>query len=268
MDIKMLRYLRNSFYLGRDHILFCYTCHFHRTLSSKRLQYLDNAIIYEDKCIIVVNKPTGILTQSDMDKSDNLLDDIKLYIGQRDEKNNVFLSMIHRLDRPSSGVLVFAKNSKSASRINENFRSRNVDKKYLCVVNGRISDDGSCHHLISKSGVANERVRVYNIGTDTNAQAKSSKNLVEAKLAYHVLGHYIMDGPKSKVYQTLLDVELETGRKHQIRAQLSHIGHPIVGDVKYGASQSFRARDIALHSYSLTIDHPISKEAVSDSVIE
>lgn len=208
-------------------------------------------ILHEDGPLLAVNKPAGMLTQG---VPDGLVPTVeawtKSYLKQRYQKpGNVYLGIPHRLDRPVSGVMVFARNSKAAARLAEQFRDRTVRKEYLCVTEGiptpatmRLAD-----WLIKDA----ERAHV----TVADAQTAGAKT---AELTYEVLA--------TAAGRALVRIELHTGRMHQIRVQLSHRGWPIVGDHQYGASGAFPGIDtgarphpvvIALHAARLEVDHPI-----------
>ena len=206
-----------------------------------------NDILYEDNHLLVVNKHAGDLVQSDPDGTTSLEDEVKAYIKRRDNKPGaVFLGVIHRIDRPVSGVVLFAKTSKALSRMNEMIRRGEISKRYWAVVENRPqSESGELVHYIQRDGKSN-RSYCYNT---PKGDAK------RAVLRYAVLGC-------SDRY-TLVEVELLTGRHHQIRAQLSKIGCPIKGDLKYGAKRSNPNGGISLHSRSMTFIHPVRKESVT-----
>lgn len=204
-------------------------------------------IIYEDNHLLVVNKRCGDLVQPDPSGESALEDQIKAFIKVRDNKpGEVYLGVVHRIDRPVSGVVLFAKSSKALVRLNEMVRLRDVDKRYWAIVENCPSvESRELVHYIARDPKSN-RSRAYDA---PKAQAK------EARLRYTVLG-------ASKHY-TLLEIELFTGRHHQIRAQLSKIGSPIKGDLKYGAKRSNPDGGISLHSRSMTFVHPVRKESVT-----
>ncbi len=205
-----------------------------------------NDIIYEDNHLLVVNKKCGDLVQPDPSGTSALEDQIKAFIKIRDSKpGDVFLGVVHRIDRPVSGVVLFAKTSKALSRMNEKIRLGEVSKRYWAVVESCPSpEQGSLVHHIARDNKQN-RSRAF----DTpKPQSK------EARLNYRVLG-------ASKNY-SLVEVELLTGRHHQIRAQLSKIGCSIKGDLKYGAKRSNPGGGIALHSRTMSFDHPTTKEHI------
>ncbi len=201
-------------------------------------------IIYEDNHLIAVSKLCGELTQPDPQGNEALETAVKEFIKVRDKKpGEVFLGVIHRIDRPVSGVVLFAKSSKALSRMNEQIRLRQVDKRYWAVVErAPIEQESELIHHISRDTKQNK----------SRATTAPKPNSKEAKLRYKALS-------ASKSF-TLLEIELITGRHHQIRAQLSAIGSPIKGDLKYGAKRSNANGGIALHSRSMSFSHPVTKE--------
>ncbi|MFI3319015.1 MAG: RluA family pseudouridine synthase [Rikenellaceae bacterium] len=204
-------------------------------------------IIYEDNHLLVVSKRCGDLVQPDPGGSTALEVEIKEFIRQRDSKGGeVFLGVVHRIDRPVSGLVLFAKSSKALRRMNELIRQRQVDKRYWAVVaSAPKQTEAELRHYIARDNKQN-RSRAYE---SERAGAK------EARLRYKVVA-------QSKSF-TLLEIELLTGRHHQIRAQLSKIGSPIKGDLKYGAPRSNPDGGISLHSRSMTFIHPIRKEELT-----
>ena len=201
-------------------------------------------IIYEDNHILAVNKPAGLLVQGDRSGDDCVLDLMKEYLRIRDAKpGNVFLGLPHRLDRPTSGVVALAKTSKALSRMAAVFRERETEKIYWAVVVSRPrQDEGELTDWLIKDGKNNVSRRV-------KLETPGAK---EARLRYRLLG-------ASERYW-LLEVELITGRHHQIRVQLSGIGCSIKGDLKYGARRSNRDGGIHLHARSLAMRHPVRGE--------
>jgi len=199
-------------------------------------------VLYEDNHLLVVAKPPGIATMGVPAGKLSLLDVAKEYIKEKYNKpGNVYLGIVSRLDAPVTGVLLIARTSKAAARLTEQFRQGTVDKVYWAVVEGTPdSPEGTCVDWVRKD----ERHRKMHIA------AKSHPEAQEARLTYRAL-QTVPSG-------TLLEVRLETGRKHQIRLQLAHRGLPIVGDRKYGAAQSFE-EGIALHSRHLHLQHPVLK---------
>lgn len=201
-------------------------------------------IIYEDNHIIVVEKRPNIPSQSDKTGDMDMLTIIKEYLKEKYNKpGNVYLGLVHRLDRPVGGIMVFAKTSKAASRLSDEVRNKIFKKEYLAVVDGKISPkSGSLEDYLYKD----ER---NNISKVVSGKKKNAKI---AKLDYEVL---IYDEIKDL---SLIKVNLHTGRHHQIRVQLSNFGHSIFGDQKYGTRG--QGKQIALWAYMLEIVHPITKE--------
>lgn len=204
-------------------------------------------VLYEDNHLLVVEKPPGLATVGVGPTDDSLAKHAKRYLKQKYHKpGNVFLGVVSRLDALVSGVVVFARTSKGAARLAEQFRSGAVQKCYWTIVSGQVEpDQGTLVHWLAKDDAA-RRVRVVGEHSATGGVEKSRR----AELRYRVLGR---SGPR-----TLLEIALLTGRKHQIRVQLAERGWPIVGDKKYGSSQPFAA-GIALHSVALSFEHPTTK---------
>ena len=203
-------------------------------------------ILFEDNHIIVVEKTPNIPSQSDKTGDIDMLTLVKQYIKEKYNKpGNVYLGLVHRLDRPVGGIMIFAKTSKAASRLSDEVREKVFKKKYLAVVDGKIEKTkGSLENYLYKD----ER---NNISKVVN---KDKKNAKLAKLDYEVLFY---DEVKNL---SLLKINLHTGRHHQIRVQLSNFGHSIFGDQKYGTRGT--GKQIALWAYELTIMHPITKEEI------
>lgn len=188
--------------------------------------------LYEDNHLIAVFKPAGVLTQGDETGDASLMDEVKKYLKNKYQKpGNVFLGLLHRLDRPVSGIVLFAKTSKGASRLSEQFRNRTIKKTYQAIVIGKPKQkEGVLVNYLSKN-VEEKK---------TSSQAGGQK----AELAFKVL--------KSGDKYSLLELKPETGRFHQIRAQLSLAGWPILGDVKYGAPSPLPNKSIMLCAVSLS----------------
>jgi 23S rRNA pseudouridine1911/1915/1917 synthase len=202
-------------------------------------------ILYEDNHVIVCIKPAGVLSQSDGSGSPDMLTILKKYIKEKYEKpGEVYLGLVHRLDRPVSGVMVFARTSKAASRLSEQIRTRKVEKLYRCVVNGVLEGSGRLENYISKD-------EDKNIVTVIDTEKPGFK---ASYLDYKAIA--------SKGGMTLVEVKLGTGRSHQIRAQMAHSGHPLVGDQKYGQKDN-RCKDIALESFKLSFEHPVKREFIA-----
>lgn len=204
-------------------------------------------VLYEDNHVIIVNKAPGEIVQGDKTGDKPLSDIVKEYLKEKYNKpGNVFCGVTHRLDRPTSGVVVFAKTSKALSRLNDLFREGEVDKTYWAIVKNRPpkEEDRLTHYLIK-----NEK---------TN---KSTAYDTEKPRAKKAVLHYRLIAASQNYY--LLEIDLETGRHHQIRVQLAKIGCPIKGDLKYGADRSNPDGSISLHARSLSFTHPVSKERIS-----
>lgn len=201
-------------------------------------------VIYEDNHIIVVEKQPNIPSQSDKTEDIDMLSIVKQYIKEKYNKpGNVYVGLIHRLDRPVGGIMVFAKTSKAAARLSEQIRNKEFGKEYLAVVDGKVEKEkGTLQDYLYKD-------QRNNISKVVNKEKKNSKF---AELDYEVLKYNEVKD------LTLLTIQLHTGRHHQIRVQLSHFGHSIFGDQKYGTRGS--GKQIALWAYKLKISHPITKE--------
>lgn len=208
-------------------------------------------VLYEDNHLIGVNKPAGWLVQADETGDTPLSEYVKTYIKLRYNKPGaVFLGIIHRLDRPVSGVNLFARTSKGLSRMNELFRQRDIRKTYLAITRKRPEPlMGTLTHYLSKDTEKNV-VQAYEFMSNRAKKDKARK----AILSYEMIGE--------KENLVLLKVALETGRPHQIRAQLSQIGCPILGDAKYDSDYALGDASIALHAYRLEFVHPVKKEPV------
>ncbi len=203
-------------------------------------------ILYEDNHLLAVVKPCGLATMGLPEGEETLLIRAKEYIKAKYAKPGaVYLGVVSRLDVPVSGVVLFARTSKAAARLNEQFRERGAEKTYLALVEGSIFPlEDDCVDRIKED----ERHRkVWITGNDSGKSGK------EARLHYKKL--------RQLGANSLVEVHLETGRKHQIRVQLAHRGFPILGDRKYGARTDF-SHGIALHAWKLTVKHPISGEAI------
>lgn len=210
--------------------------------SIKALQAKD--ILYEDNHLLVVNKPPGILVQGDITGDVPLVDIAKNYLKKTYQKpGKVFLGVVHRLDRPTSGVLVFARTSKALARVNEQFKERITQKTYWAVVEKKpIHPSGTLTHWLIRKPKFNKSF----------AYKKEIPESKKARLDYQVYKTFDR-------YQCLT-INLHTGRHHQIRTQLAAIGIPIKGDLKYGAARSNPNGSIHLHARKLTLIHPTTKE--------
>ena len=203
-------------------------------------------IIYIDNHLIAVTKPAGLLTQPDRNTDESLIDQTRQWIKEKYNKpNNIFLGLVHRLDRNVSGVVLFARTSKAASRLSKQFREGTPKKHYRAIVLGKLKEEQTTlvHYLRKEKSL---RATVFPRETPT---AKRSE------LSYEVIN--------SLEKKSLLEVSLSTGRFHQIRAQMAFIGHPIIGDVKYGAPEPLPNQEIALYAHKLVFSHPISNEEIT-----
>lgn len=203
-------------------------------------------IIYIDNHLIAVTKPAGLLTQPDRNTDESLIDQTRQWIKEKYNKpNNIFLGLVHRLDRNVSGVVLFARTSKAASRLSKQFREGTPKKHYRAIVLGKLKEEHTTlvHYLRKEKSL---RATVFPRETPT---AKRSE------LSYEVIN--------SLEKKSLLEVSLSTGRFHQIRAQMAFIGHPIIGDVKYGAPEPLPNQEIALYAHKLVFSHPVSNEEIT-----
>jgi len=203
-------------------------------------------VIFEDNHLLVLSKPAGLPTMGIADQSESLLGAAKHYIQRKYHKpGNVYLGVVSRLDALVSGVIVFARTSKAAARLNRQFQTGTVTKTYWAVVSGIVKpDQATLENWIGK----NEKLHRMQIVT---AQTKDAR---QATLRFHTL--------RREQDYSQLEINLHTGRKHQIRVQLAHIGHPIWGDKKYGSDRPF-SQGIALHSLTLTLTHPTLKQQLT-----
>ncbi|WP_425414396.1 RluA family pseudouridine synthase [Olivibacter sitiensis] len=207
---------------------------------------VDKDILFEDNHLIAVNKRSGDIVQVDNTGDEPLDEKVKTYIAKKYQKpNGAFLGVVHRLDRPVSGVILFAKTSKALDRINKMFQSRDMHKTYWAVVRNRPAQtEGTLINWLVKNSQKNV-VKAY------DHEVKGSQR---AELSYRLIGQ--LEG------YYLLEVNPVTGRPHQIRVQLSTMGCPIVGDNKYGYPRGSLKRSICLHARRLEFEHPIKKEQV------
>ncbi len=198
-------------------------------------------ILYLDNHLLVVRKPAGMLIQGDRTGDVPLLEEARQYLKKEFNKpGNVFLGLVHRLDRSVSGVVVFARTSKAASRLSEQIRARKVRKIYWALVNGETDEQGVMEDFIVRRRMSS---RIVKDGGQ------------HAKLAYRLLAY--------RKGVSWVEIELMTGRHHQIRVQLSFRGHPILGDLRYGAKEKFCKNAFALHARSLTFVHPTRREKMT-----
>lgn len=204
----------------------------------------DIPLLYGDNHLLVVEKPANLPTQADRSGDDDLLSILKRYIGEKYSKPGaVYLGLVHRLDRPVGGAMVFARTSKAASRLSEAFRTHEQDRRYLAVVEGEIREALTLEDFLLKDG----RTGMVRVAREEEAGAKRAK-LISRPLAAR-------DG------LTLAEVQLFTGRAHQIRVQHAHAGHPLWGDMRYG--HGVPGRQIALWAYHLKLEHPTRHEEMT-----
>lgn len=204
-------------------------------------------ILYEDNHLLGVEKPVNIPVQQDVSGDRDLLSILKQYIREKyNKKGEAYLGLVHRLDRPVGGAMIFARTSKAASRLSEQIRTHKMQKTYLAVVEGSPEErQGTFRHYLLKNRNDNT-VKVVDPGTPGGQ---------EAILHYRVMA--TCDG------KSLVEIDLKTGRPHQIRVQFSHSGYPLVGDNKYGKPDRGNAtRQIALWSYRLVFRHPVRDEMI------
>lgn len=203
-------------------------------------------VVYEDNHIIIVSKSSGEIVQGDKTGDEPLSETVKLYIKEKYQKpGNVFLGVVHRLDRPVSGLVVFAKTSKALSRLNNMFREGEIHKTYWAITKNTPQEtEATLTHWIVRNEKQNK----------SYAYDHEVKNSKKAVLKYRVIGH--------TDHYALLEVNLMTGRHHQIRCQLAKMGCPIKGDLKYGAPRSNADGSICLLSHRVEFVHPVSKEKI------
>lgn len=203
-------------------------------------------VVYEDNHIIVVNKEVGEIVQGDKTGDTPLSEIVKAYIKEKYNKpGNVFCGVVHRIDRPVSGLVIFAKTSKALERLNKMLRDGEIHKTYWAMVEGRPEKEADTleNYLVSDGRINKTFV--------AHSQTPDAKKSI---LKYST----VANGDR----YTILEVDLLTGRKHQIRAQLSNIGNPIKGDLKYGARRSNRDGGISLQAHRIEFTHPVSKEKI------
>ena len=217
-------------------------------MSNKEISTKDNLqILHEDNHIIVINKRVGDIVQGDKTGDKPLSDVVKEYIKEKYNKpGDVFLGVVHRLDRPTTGIVVFAKTSKALTRLNETFKNRETQKTYWAVVkNCPPKENDTLVHFLKRN-------------TKNNTSKAHLKEVLESKkasLSYQII--------KKLDNYFVLEIDLHTGRHHQIRAQLQAIGCPIKGDLKYGFDRSNLDGGIHLHARKLILTHPVSKEIIT-----
>jgi len=203
-------------------------------------------VVYEDNHIIIINKASGEIVQGDKSGDTPLADLVKDYIKRKYNKpGNVFLGVVHRLDRPVSGLVVFARTSKALTRLNDMFRNGDIHKTYWAITRNRPpEEEATLTHWITRNTQQNK----------SYAADREKPNSKKAMLRYRLIGC-------TDNYH-LLEVQLMTGRHHQIRCQLAHIGCPIKGDLKYGAQRSNPDGSICLHARRVEFVHPVTKQTI------
>jgi len=203
-------------------------------------------ILFEDNHIVVVNKRAGDITQGDKTGDKPLSEVVKEYVKDKYNKpGNVYLGVVHRLDRPTSGIIIFARTSKALERLNKMLRDKTINKTYWAVVKNHPKKEKDTLINFLKKNPKNNKSTAYD---------KEIKDSKKAILHYKVI--------KKLDNYSLLEIDLETGRHHQIRTQLSNIGCPIKGDLKYGFNRSNKDGSIHLHARKINFTHPVSKENI------
>jgi len=203
-------------------------------------------VLYEDNHIIIINKRIGDIVQGDKTGDTPLSEIVKQYIAKKyQKKGNVFLGVVHRLDRPTSGIIIFARTSKALERLNKMLRDKLIKKTYWAIVKNKPAENNATliHYL--KKNPKNNKSTVFNM------EAEASKRAVL---------HYSLTKDLDNYY--LLEIDLETGRHHQIRAQLAAIKCPIKGDLKYGFNRSNKDGGISLHAREIKFIHPVSEKTI------
>lgn len=201
-------------------------------------------VLFEDNHIIIVNKRAGDIVQGDKTQDKPLSEVVKEYIKEKYNKpGNVYLGVVHRLDRPTSGIVIFARTSKALERLNKMLREKTIQKTYWAVVKNTPKNSKGTLVNFLKKNPKNNKSSVY---------SKEIQESKKATLHYQVI--------KKLDHYTVLEIDLETGRHHQIRAQLSFMGSSIKGDLKYGAQRSNKDGSIHLHARKIEFIHPVSKE--------
>ena len=244
-------------------------------------------IIFEDKHLLVVNKLTGQFTQEASSgtkkiASRSLISEAASYLGGggEEQRRKRYVGLVHRLDAPTSGIVILAKTREAAKVLSQDLKNRNIEKHYLAVVNGAmpLAPPKTLSQLITRpkggmaapTGTRTQVIPTEGVSADELKRLSDLSHVQTAELRYTPLKHIIISPPSSDrergmeekegQTQTAVHVQLITGRKHQIRAQFSSIGHSVVGDVRYGAPQRFRKeRDIALHAWAVSFAHPVTR---------
>lgn len=201
-------------------------------------------VIYEDNHLLVVEKPVNILSQGDDTNDKDMVNLLKSYVKEKYNKpGNVYIGLVHRLDRPVGGVMVFAKTSKAASRLSEQVRNKSFKKTYRAVIHGKMNKNKD---TLNDYLYKNKKTNMVSVVNKNHKDAKS------AELSYETLGF--------KENKSLVEIDLKTGRSHQIRVQFSSRKHPLFGDQRYGQDVNKIGQQISLWSYRINIIHPTTKE--------
>ncbi|WP_121665477.1 RluA family pseudouridine synthase [Mesonia aquimarina] len=217
-------------------------------MSEKKISHKNNLqVIYEDNHLIVVNKRAGDIVQGDKTGDKPLSEVVKSYLKEKYNKpGNVYLGVVHRLDRPTSGIVLFAKTSKALARLNKLFAEKKTEKTYWALVkNEPPKKQDTLIHYLKRNQKQNKSY------SHKNEVPDSKKGILHYKIIKQLENYF------------LLEIQLETGRHHQIRSQLSAIGCPIKGDLKYGFDRSNKDASIHLHARKLSLIHPVKKEEIS-----
>ncbi len=201
-------------------------------------------VLYLDNHLLVINKPAGLLAQADATGDTDVVTEAKAYLKERFNKpGNVYVGLVHRLDRPVSGMMVLARTSKAAGRLSKQFREQHPEKRYFALVEGYLKGQGTqVDYLIKRNR------RVERVSPDASGARR-------AELRWQTVAQH--EG------LSLVNVELLTGRPHQIRVQLAGLGHSILGDLRYGAQHTFDGRNLALHCYHLGLEHPVQRRPMA-----
>lgn len=208
---------------------------------------IKDRILYEDNHLIIINKRQGEIVQGDKTGDTPLVEMVKLFIKERNNKpGQVFCGLVHRIDRPVSGIVIFAKTSKALARMNELIKNRKVEKTYRAIVESEPPRDEE--RLIGFLKKNEQQNKSYYSSTQ-------KEGYQQAELIYRVRGR--------SINYSLIEIELITGRHHQIRAQLAAIGSPIKGDLKYGARRSNANGSISLHAWKVQFEHPVSHQIIT-----
>ena len=214
--------------------------------SNTNLKLKKSEILFEDNHLIIINKKPGVLVQGDITGDISLIEITKDYIKNKyNKKGNVFLGLVNRIDRPTSGIVIFAKTSKALSRMNEILRNREIQKIYWLIISNKFaSNNGKIEGWFRKNSKQNKSYFFESQVTNSKFGSLSYKK-------FKTIDNYC-----------LVEVELITGRHHQIRCSFSELGYPIQGDLKYGSKRSNKDGGIYLHSRSLEFIHPVSKNKI------